>query len=334
MSVLLELRGRALAEVEAAFFELTQQAEAAREAETAASVRIEKSWRGYKTRVVITSWNVHALVMNRVTRGYLSRQRAARMRIARDTERQRAFFDAHASAIQLRFRGFHSRKYVHNFYARKSYVMAVVHKGEAMRRDMQASLEQQAAAEAARVETEGRQKVNELSMRLHHLRSTETCPGMFNSPYHVGFHPTAFGVPIEEHLRTAIKPYLRKTIKEAKKSLRPIGSLPPIKPCHSPSPHDAVRVAQRESDLLSKSQRVGPDDFLPSGRTASPQYQGSVHVNAGYHPPRGNLDREVDKTKWVAKETFYNSVPSNRYVSSAGTERSATPLVPLDMSLS
>ena len=67
---------------------------------------------------------------------------------------------------------------------------------------------------------------------------------------------------------------------------------------------------------------------------ASPQYQGSVHVNAGYHPPRGNLDREVDKTKWVAKETFYNSVPSNRYVSSAGTERSATPLVPLDMSLS
>ena len=47
-------------------------------------------------------------------------------------------------------------------------------------------------------EMQARERVNTLSMRLHHLRSTSTCAGIYNSAYHVGHHPTAFGVPVEE----------------------------------------------------------------------------------------------------------------------------------------
>ena len=49
-------------------------------------------------------------------------------------------------------------------------------------------------------ETTGRETVLRLATRLHHLRSTASCAGIYNSPYHVGYHPTAFGVAVEEHL--------------------------------------------------------------------------------------------------------------------------------------
>lgn len=122
-----------------------------------------------------------------------------------DEQRQRAFFEAHATIIQMRFRAFYSRKYVHNFYARKAYVTSVLQKGDTLRNDMQQHFENQVTEHIERQEQEGRKKVSALAARLHHLRSTDAVPGMFNSPYHVGYHPTAYGVPIEEHLRTAIR---------------------------------------------------------------------------------------------------------------------------------
>ena len=82
-------------------------------------------------------------MVERVSRGHLGRQEMRRKRIARNLLRQRAFFDAYATAIQLRFRGFHSRKFLHNFYARKAYVTAVVQKGEEVRARLQQRLEQQ-----------------------------------------------------------------------------------------------------------------------------------------------------------------------------------------------
>ena len=52
-----------------------------------------------------------------------------------------------------------------------------------------------------------------------------------------------------------------------------------------------------------------------------PPYLGSVHINAGYNPPPLNLERQVDKTKWVSQTNFKPAVPSNRIVSSAGSDK-------------
>ena len=54
------------------------------------------------------------------------------------------------------------------------------------------------AEKTAEQEKTGRETVTRLATRLHHLRSTATRQGIYNSPYHVGYHPTAFGVPVEE----------------------------------------------------------------------------------------------------------------------------------------
>lgn len=137
------LSASAEAEVADAFYAKTAQAEAARVSETAAAVKLQSVWRGRMTRVLIAYWAEHALVIERVSRGHLGRQRARGERIERDLLRQRAFFNAFATAIQLRFRGFHSRKYLHNFYARKAYVTAVVQKGDEVRARLQQRLEEQ-----------------------------------------------------------------------------------------------------------------------------------------------------------------------------------------------
>ena len=50
-------------------------------------------------------------------------------------------------------------------------------------------------------EASGRETVTRLAQRLHHLRSTASCAGIYNSPYHQGYHPTAFGVPVEEQYK-------------------------------------------------------------------------------------------------------------------------------------
>jgi len=267
-------------------------------------------------RWTIKHWAWHAALVERCARGYLGRLKALRKQIARDEQRQRDFFEAHATVIQLRFRGFHSRKYVHNFYARKAYVAAVLHKGDTVRRDLQQRLEEQVNAHAEQQEQQGRKKVAELAARLHHLRSTDTLPGLYNSPYHVGYHPTAFGVPIEEHLRTAIRPIIKKELAEKRsRGLKPIQSLPPIKPLLSPGPYDQIKDGQREDTWLSKTQRMGPDDFMPTGRS-NLAYPGSVHINAGYNPPPTHLEREVDKTKWVTQKGFVAAVPTDKIVDS------------------
>ena len=146
------LQERAFSEVETQFYAQTAAAEAARPAETKACVKLQSTWRGRTTRMLIAYWAEHALVCERVSRGHLGRQVARRHRIARDLLRQRAFFDAFATAIQQRFRGYHSRKYLHNFYARKAYVTAVVQKGDEVRARLQQRLEQQVRSSASNSE--------------------------------------------------------------------------------------------------------------------------------------------------------------------------------------
>lgn len=325
---MLEWRGlstRGPLEVEAEFYAQTTAAETARVAETAAATRLASAWRGNRVRVRISNWNQKALVIERITRGYLHRLHAADKQRERNLARQRSFFETHATTIQLRYRGFYSRKYKHSFYARKAYIAAVVRKGGVVRTQLQQRFEQQVNEYAEREEVKAREKVSSLSAKLHHLRSTATCSSIYNSPYHAGYHPTAFGIPVEEHLRTAIRPLIKQELAQRSKSLKPIHPLPPIKPQSSPIAFAAVEAEKKEQTWLEKNTRYGSDDFrraVGQGQIGS-SYQGSVHVGVGYHPPLQSIQRSVDKTKWIGQDgdTFYPAVPSNRTVSSAGSGR-------------
>jgi len=75
-------------------------------------------------------------------------------------------------------------------------------------------------------------------------------------------------------------------------------------------------AVERQERWLSKTTRVSTEDFCSTVGNRKLEYPGSVHKGPS---KQTNFEREVTKEKWVHKETFYNSVPSNRIVSSAGS---------------
>ena len=90
------------------------------------------------------------------------------------------------------------------------------------------------------VATQARERVNTLSKRLHHLRSTAACAGIYNSAYHVGHHPTAFGVPVEQHLRAAIRPMIKAELAHRQRNIGPLPPLSPINPHRTEMSYDFV----------------------------------------------------------------------------------------------
>lgn len=303
------------------FYEKTLLAESLREQETHSAVRIESVHRGRKVRLTIASDSRDALFIERCTRGHLGRQRARRLRIERDTRWQLALFNSMATTVQKRFRAYHTRKYRHNFYARKAYVASVVQRGEAVRYELQRNMDEQVRDRLEQQETQARERVNTLSMRLHHLRSTATCTGIYNSAYHVGHHPTAFGVPVEEHLRTAIRPVIKRELAVRNKSLRPVQSLPPIKPQKTEMSYDYVKQEERQEKWIAKTKRIAGQDFNPNGGQRANPFPGSINIGTDYTGGPETLERKVEKNKWVTDEPFYTAVPLNRIVSSAGSQR-------------
>jgi len=78
----------------------TQLADDARERETAATVRIQASWRAHITRLLLAEWNGNALHVQRVYRGHVGRVLVSAARRERRIYWQRVYFSHCATSIQ------------------------------------------------------------------------------------------------------------------------------------------------------------------------------------------------------------------------------------------
>ena len=125
---------------------------------------------------------------------------------------RREFWNSTATVVQKIFRGYYSRKNVHNFYLRKSYIETIASKGEAVRKELHGhftTMQMEAQRRQAEAHVDDFEKV---VGSLHHLLSTASCRGLYNSPYHQATQATIFGRPVEEHLRNVARGTLRQTI--------------------------------------------------------------------------------------------------------------------------
>ena len=118
--------------------------------------------------------------------------------------KQSKFFNEQAKIIQKYYRGFYSRKYEHDFYARKSYLQHVQTKNEEVRKQLESFARKTALEEAKLQEQTARTEFHELASNLHHLASTKVIPGVYNPPYSQ-LKPQAFNVDIETHLKSTFK---------------------------------------------------------------------------------------------------------------------------------
>lgn len=81
------------------------------------------------------------------------------------------------------FRGFYSRKYEHDFFARKKYLQHVERKNDEVRQILDSHHKKQIMEESKRQEDCAREEFGELAGNLHHLTSTKAVPGVYNPPY-------------------------------------------------------------------------------------------------------------------------------------------------------
>eukprot|EP00197_Chlamydomonas_leiostraca_P012889 CAMPEP_0202862614 /NCGR_PEP_ID=MMETSP1391-20130828/3592_1 /ASSEMBLY_ACC=CAM_ASM_000867 /TAXON_ID=1034604 /ORGANISM="Chlamydomonas leiostraca, Strain SAG 11-49" /LENGTH=419 /DNA_ID=CAMNT_0049542169 /DNA_START=192 /DNA_END=1451 /DNA_ORIENTATION=+ len=256
-------------------YQQTRLAEQNREHERAAAVTIQKYTRGFLTRRRLDRFKDVVVAIQRVWRGYLGRQRAHLAREARDKRLREMYFAAMAITIQRHWRGFWSRKYVFDFYARKAYLQRVAQVNAQMRAELTEEGERAARAAKAAAEAAARRAFDDKVGRLHHLLSTASQPGIFNSPYAIatGTVPIIAGAPVEDHLKTAF----RKQPPAAQATGRGSTFLPPIKGAAGDAPGNAG-AQQRAQGARS------PAGATNGSRRSAPQ-GGSAGTRRSKSPP-------------------------------------------------
>ena len=121
-----------------------------------------------------------------------------------------AFFHFQAISIQRTFRGFDSRRRVHDFYARKKYIASVLEQSRRVREQLAQHRATQEEEKRKKESSDQRVEFDEITENLHHLLSTQSQPGIYNSPFIQEDLPTAFNQPIEDHIKTSFKNYISK----------------------------------------------------------------------------------------------------------------------------
>eukprot|EP00440_Ansanella_granifera_P044921 gb/GFBE01048684.1/.p1 GENE.gb/GFBE01048684.1/~~gb/GFBE01048684.1/.p1 ORF type:complete len:397 (+),score=74.98 gb/GFBE01048684.1/:1-1191(+) len=199
-------------EVAKNFFALTQEANDNREREVAAVMKVQSVHRASKTRTAWHSVIGVATLFQRAARGFLGRQKAKAMKLERDKKLNSEFFHHCARVIQKFFRGWWSRKHLHDFYGRKRYLQTVEKRGDWTCEYLSQEHREKLAMAKMEEERQMRSEFDNLAGQLHHLVSTKAIAGVYNPPYNDSL-PKAFEKPIEEHLRDSLNVQVPKSLR-------------------------------------------------------------------------------------------------------------------------
>ncbi|CAD7943294.1 unnamed protein product [Amoebophrya sp. A25] len=182
------------------YFWTLQEANNAEPRERKAAIKLQCF---YRASMVRERWHAvhHAgLFIQRVIRGMLGRLKAKAATIKRAQEVNMSYFNHCAATIQKVFRGYWSRQYTHCMHSRKEYLDSVRNKGDKTNAWLKNYEHDEQAKHQRKIEEERKSSFNKLASQLHHLVSTQKIPGVYNPPYSDAL-PTAFQIPIEQHLR-------------------------------------------------------------------------------------------------------------------------------------
>lgn len=172
--------------------------------DNAAALKIQSKFRMYVRRKDFLRKKAAAIKIETHFRAYYARQQF-KLRLAQDRNaRNLQYFAQQATMIQKLFRGYFIRKYLHNFYMRKSELAAL----QAKNQQFKAELDEFGAAQAEEAEEYQQElakaEFGALAKNLHHLSSTKGIPGVYNSPFALQ-KPAVFDRTVEEHLKSAFR---------------------------------------------------------------------------------------------------------------------------------
>ncbi|TYZ65670.1 hypothetical protein PybrP1_007041 [[Pythium] brassicae (nom. inval.)] len=231
--------------------QLLADAEANAARERRAAVDIQRLFRGQFVRATVTA-----------QRGHLARRRCRRLRLQDQQHKRACVLHYYAVIIQKSLRGMHSRRTRLDFRVRKAYVAKIATQGEEMRRLLAESLCQQQLEEQRAVEEAARRELVEVTQGLHHLVSTRAISGVYNAPLQPSGPATAFGVPVEAHIRENTRSLLATRRAEAE----PATALRPYPPANkatlqASSVYGADLKEVRAQKKYHKLRRLSASDF-------------------------------------------------------------------------
>jgi hypothetical protein len=128
------------------------------------------------------------------------------------------------------FRGYYSRKYYHDYHARKAYIETVVEKNGKMLTFLANEQITIQRAQNARDQQNHYDQFKSVTSNLHHLISTKSIPGIYKTPNQFEPTQTVFNVNIENHLKTMTR--VRNCLKYSRKKIYICNSLTLRPPLH------------------------------------------------------------------------------------------------------
>lgn len=194
------------------YFRMTQDASDNLGRENAAVISVQSFYRATRVRKTWHATQNGTMLIQRVMRGWLGRAKARAVRAKLNRRLHSLFFEHCASVIQKYYRGFRSRRWLHNFHGRKQYLEKIEQRGEYTKEWLQRYEAEEQQRCKQEEETKTRDEFDNLAGDLHHLVSTKAMPGVYNPPYN-DVLPQAFGKPIEGHLRDSCRIVLPRSLR-------------------------------------------------------------------------------------------------------------------------
>lgn len=218
------------------YFAMKQSASDESAKEKAAIIKVQSVYRGSKVR---ERWHAvlhNALLVQRLSRGWLARVRTRALRLERNQRLNSVFFHHCATIIKKFYRGWQSRRYLHDYYGRKAYIEKVAIRGDWTKDYLSRYQSNKEVESKMEEEAQMRQEFDNLAGELHHLISTKSIAGVYNPPFN-DMLPRAFEKPIEQHLREACRVRLPRSLRRPRHRSQTINqsnmTLPPVDAQHS-----------------------------------------------------------------------------------------------------
>ena len=188
------------------YFDSLNEKEKFKYIELKAAIVFQKYARRLICRKRFLLLKTQALEVQKALRGYLARANHQKDVEEQNDNLMKQFFEYHISIIIKHWLGYKCRKNVMDYHANRKWLEVTRKKNE----ETLIELKEQAAKRQYELDRENeenqRRNFVNIAKNLHHLVSTATIPGVYNTPFlPAELKPQVYNADIEEHLRGIFK---------------------------------------------------------------------------------------------------------------------------------
>lgn len=166
--------------IDLAYKILLRDAKKNEETEKSAAITIQRYFRGYRERKFYLIYKYFLKNIKRQLQLLSSKYLLKKLKEQRVEELTFSYLSDHATKIQKVYRGYYSRKYVHDFYRRKQEILEIDKLTKEKYKNMMVEVESRRQKHLLYEQRIKEEKIEKVAKNLHHLVSTKAQKGVYN----------------------------------------------------------------------------------------------------------------------------------------------------------